>query len=191
MNNNEQAPKPLFTLQSIKRAQDFSKDCAVKQKLVKVMVGKPNNQMFFRINDKEDYRTVTAVVVDKTERDTYLVEQNIEEEFAGQISYVTLYTGVTRQNGVFLWAIPLAGPNGKTNPWYETAHEAAQIAMTKWTRIQADMSVGCYAVFEALGNLSEPTWPEENFEQLVQIAFKDRYINTTDHPIIRRFRGEV
>ena len=41
------------------------------------------------------------------------------------------------------------------------------------------------------GKLPEPEWPEKDFQSLVDIAFKDRYIRELDHPALRRLRGEL
>jgi hypothetical protein len=53
------------------------------------------------------------------------------------------------------------------------------------------MSLGAYEVFEATGELPEPQWPELPFSQILQIAFKDKYIDSLDHPVLRKLRGEV
>jgi hypothetical protein len=39
--------------------------------------------------------------------------------------------------------------------------------------------------------LPEPNWPELPFKELLRVAFKDKYINSLDHPILRKLRGEV
>jgi hypothetical protein len=53
------------------------------------------------------------------------------------------------------------------------------------------MGLGAYDVFQAQGHLSEPEWPQLPFGELLRIAFRDRYISTPDHPVLRRLRGEV
>ena len=58
-------------------------------------------------------------------------------------------------------------------------------------RVVANLSLGAYDVFEAGGQLGEPEWPTPTFGELLRVAFKDRFITTLDHPILRRLRGEV
>jgi hypothetical protein len=53
------------------------------------------------------------------------------------------------------------------------------------------MSLGGYEVFRASGQLAAPEWPELPFRQLLSIAFKGRFIDTLDHPVLRKLRGEV
>lgn len=64
--------------------------------------------------------------------------------------------------------------------------------MQGWVRIAANMSLGAYEVFVAAGeNLPEPTWPEVDFQTLLRTAFKGHFIQSFDHPVLRRLRGEV
>ena len=40
-----------------------------------------------------------------------------------------------------------------------------------------------------MGDLGEPQWPEEPFEQLLELAFSGRYITDLDHPAVLRLKG--
>jgi hypothetical protein len=53
------------------------------------------------------------------------------------------------------------------------------------------MSLGAYEVYEAVANLPEPEWPELDFQEIMEIACKDRFIKSLDHPVIKRIRGEI
>ena len=55
----------------------------------------------------------------------------------------------------------------------------------------ANMPAGTYDVLEAAGQFPEPVWPEVSLQQLLEIAFKGRVIDTMDHPVLRRLRGEI
>ncbi len=63
--------------------------------------------------------------------------------------------------------------------------------MKGWVRIAANMSLGAYDVFEATGELPEPEWPEKDFQSLLEIGFKDHFVRSLDHPVIRRLRGAL
>ncbi len=43
----------------------------------------------------------------------------------------------------------------------------------------------------AVGDLPEPEWPTEPFRDLFRIAFRGRLIDTRDHLVLKRLRGEV
>jgi hypothetical protein len=39
--------------------------------------------------------------------------------------------------------------------------------------------------------MEEPVWPEEPFNELLRIAFRDRIISSPDHPVVKRLRGQA
>jgi hypothetical protein len=69
--------------------------------------------------------------------------------------------------------------------------EAIELATRSWVRVAANMSAGCYDVYRAGGQLSEPEWPDLTFQAILRIAFKGRFIDSLDHPVLRQLRGEV
>jgi hypothetical protein len=69
--------------------------------------------------------------------------------------------------------------------------EAATLATGKWVRVAANMSLGAYDVFEATADLPAPDWQDVPFQQLLSVAFKERFIKSLDHPVLRKLRGEA
>ena len=102
-----------------------------------------------------------------------------------------LFMAINRQGVVFLWPVRLPGNDGRGHAWNSSALEAANLATTGWVRVAANLSLGAYEVFQATAELPEPDWPEKDFQSLLEIAFKDCYIRSLDHPAIRRLRGEL
>ena len=113
-------------------------------------------------------------------------------ELAGEYFAATLFLTITRQSVVTLWPVRLPGPDGRHLEWHRSAAEAAEAAQTRWVKIRASMSLGAYEIFEATNdNIPAPAWPEEPFEQIIRVAFRDRFINRSDHPVVKRLRGEL
>jgi hypothetical protein len=135
-------------------------------------------------------RLDTLVLEMRDERQTYLVAPDIAPAIPGEAVAKTLYTTVTRQGAVLLWPVRLPDEQGRLDEWNATAHEAALKAETRWSRLAANMGAGTYDVYEALDQFTEPEWPELPFERLLEMAFKDRFIDNLDHPVIRRLMGE-
>ena len=52
-------------------------------------------------------------------------------------------------------------------------------------------SLGAYEVYDATGKLPDPEWPEVSFQELLRIAFKDRFIESLDHSVIKRLQGQI
>jgi hypothetical protein len=63
--------------------------------------------------------------------------------------------------------------------------------MHQWIQIVADQTAGVYTVSLAEEFLEEPEWPEQSFQELFQIGFKRRTVNSLDHPIFKQLRGRV
>ena len=180
-----------FELSRLRLSQDFADKVGVKKALITVPVRKPDRQWFIRVHPDESSRLETAVLVLKEERETYLVDPDLWPEIPGELVRHVLFTAVNRQGVVFLWSVRLPGDDGRGNAWNRSALEAADLATKVWVRVAANMSLGAYEVFQATAELPEPEWPEQDFQSLLKIAFKDHYIQSLDHPVIRRLRGEL
>jgi len=100
------------------------------------------------------------------------------------------YTTINRQRVVSLWPVRLPASDGRINEWHRSAQEAAERAMARWIRVVPNMSLGANEIFEAEGKIPDPEWPEYTFQKLLQIGFRDRIINSLDHPVLKRLRGE-
>lgn len=163
----------------------------VKKALITVPVRKPDRQWFVRVHPDTAWRLETAVIEVKEDRETYLVDPSLWQLVQGEIVPKVLFTAVNRQGVVFLWPVRLAGADGRHDEWSRSSMEAAQEAMKEWTRVAANMSLGAYEVFLSTADLPEPVWPETTFKGLLEIAFKDRFIRTPEHPVIRRLQGKI
>ena len=64
------------------------------------------------------------------------------------------------------------------------------MAKEMWVRVAANMGAGYYDVSVATGDIPEPEWPDIEFQKILEIAFRDKFINDLDHPVVRRLRGE-
>jgi len=125
----------------------------------------------------------------KDDREEFLVHPSILPELTSEAVYKTIFTTTNRQGVVSLWPIRLPAPDDRKTEWPRSAREAAELAMTRWVRVKANMSLGAYEIFEAPGVMADPVWPELPYAELVRIAFRERIITTLDHPVIKRLRG--
>ena len=182
-------PPDPFDLDSLCLLQDFIETAGVKKLLRTVPVRKPNPQDFIRVHPSPDYRRSMLCIDLKDDREHYLVRPEIAPELVGETVMKTIYTGINRQGVVFLWPVTIPPPDGKTNEWWRSSREAAEIAITRWVRIRADLSLGAYQIYEAEGKIPDPDWPDLSYQELLRIAFRDRMIDRVDHPVIHRLRG--
>jgi hypothetical protein len=180
------APDP-FDPENLRLDQSFVETSGVKKLLTTVM-RKPNNQDFVRVHSDEAYRLTSAIIELKDDREVYLVLPHVAHQLPGECSPVILYTAINRQGVVFLWPVKLPAADGKILEWHRSAAEAAERAMGCWLRVKADM--GAYAMYEASSTIPDPIWPTASLKDLLKIGFKDRLVDSLDHAVIKRLRGE-
>jgi hypothetical protein len=179
-----------FDPASLRLDQNYAERVGVKKLLTTVPVRKPNRQDFVRVHPDLAYRLTPAAIIElKEDREVYLVTPQMAMQLPGEFKPAALFTSINRQGVVFLWPVKLPGPDGRHNEWHRSEAEGAELAMGKWVRITANMSLGANEIFEATGDLPDPTWLELPFGEILKIAFRDHIIDRPDHPVVQRLRG--
>jgi hypothetical protein len=177
-------------LAKLRLSQEFLETAGAKKILTTVPVRKPNKQDFVRVHPDPAFREAFAVIELKDDREHYLIMPDIAAAFPTEIMTAMFYTTINRQRVVSLWPVRLPASDGRVNEWHRSAQEAAERAMSRWIRVVPNMSLGANEIFEAEGKIPDPEWPEYTFQKLLQIGFRDRIINSLDHPVLKRLRGE-
>jgi len=190
--DNQQAPKSIFAdLEKLRLSVSSTVLGGSAEILSKVPVRKPMKQEFVRVHPDEAMMLATAVYEDKQDREVYFVAPNMMAAMLGETTPVILVTAMNRQKVSFLWPVKVANDNSSGNAWQDSAHQGCEVAKKTWVRLVADMSLGAYRIWAAQGDLSEPEWPTKPLNELLEIAFKGRVIDSEDHPVVRRLRGLV
>ena len=183
---------PFDNLSALRLDQSYADTVGVKKLLTTVPVRKPNRQDFVRVHPDSAYRLTPAAIIEvKEDREAYLVTPHMAQALAGEFATVTLFTTINRQGTLHLWPVKLPTPEGRHNEWHRSAAEGAEQAMKKWVRVTASMSLGAYEIFEASGKFPDPVWPDFSFQEILEIAFRDRIVDRADHPLVQRLRGIV
>ena len=60
-----------------------------------------------------------------------------------------------------------------------------------WVKISGNKDIGAYDMVVARGDLGDPQWPGHTFQQLLEIAFRDKIIDRLDHEVIKEIEGEI
>jgi hypothetical protein len=183
---------PFNDLASLRLDQSYTDGISVKKLLTVVPVRKPNRQDFVQVHPDPEFRLAPAAILElKDDREMYCVTPDMAVELAGEVFAASIYTAINRQGVVHLWPVRLPTPDGKINQWHQSAAEAAERAMKSWIRVVADMSLGAYQVYEATANIPDPEWPALSFMELMRIAFKGRFIDRPNHPVVQKLRGQA
>jgi hypothetical protein len=178
-------------LSKLRIGQNFNETIGVRRALLHVPIKKPSRQDFIRVHQDENMRLPVSMIDLKDEGEMFLVHPELAQQIPGEIVPKILTTAINRQGVLFLWPITMDLNDERTrkNHWNESARAAAELATTKWIRVASNLSLGAYDTFVATGSLPEPQWPELTFEAILRIAFKDNYISSADHPVIKRLLG--
>lgn len=187
------APNP-FDPARLRVSQDLLTAAGVKKLLMTLPVRKPSKEWFVRCCPDPSYHITTCVIELKEDSETYLVDPDLWPLLVGESTFSTrmLIPTQNRQGTLFLWPIRMPGSDGRLDEWSRSAMEAATHAQKNWVRVQANLSLGAYECFAASTALPDAEWDLPPLGELLQIAFKERFfINSTDHPVLKRLRGEA
>src|SRR5665647_1149375 len=170
----------------------------VKRIVTSIPVRKPKPGIeFFRIRSEKEWHFTTYMLdlggkgegEGKYLLDPALYPHVIETK---KLKLVTIYTGVTYGSGdIFLSEIAHSNPDGTDNEYNRTRRIAHQAAKTRRLKLQTDD--GAYSTVLAMSNLPEPEWPvePEGIIKAMEIAFKDKFIDDENHPVLKKLRGEL
>jgi hypothetical protein len=189
-----EAPDP-FDPAALRIGSDFNQTVGLKKAILGVPVRKPDKAWWVRVSPDPTYRLQTAVIEMRGDRgtgETYLVAPALRADLATEPTFrpKLFLTAVNTQGVLFLWECNLPKDDREDN-WSKTSLAAVELATKGWVRVAANMSAGGYDAWQATGNLPDPPWPEMPFREILKLAFKDKYIDKLDHPVLRRLRGEA
>lgn len=160
---------------------------------VDVPVGKPPSGHYWRLRPGDDFRAAYNLLNGSKigGEGMHAITPEVAALVPDQVRPHELRLGVTQFGAPFLLPVPLPGPDGRSNRWHLSLAAAAKLAEEHWVRIAADMRAGAYTVIKAGGNLGDPRWPSETFEELLTVAFRGCVIDSKEHALIRQLLGEM
>jgi hypothetical protein len=190
--NEEPVNKPAnrgVDLTRLRLSQDFANNASTKKLIVAVKIRRPNKQEFIRVRPGDEWQFSSALL--EHDREIYIVDSALWGLLQAEISPAVLKLATTRQGDVFLWSLKLPSLDGRDDHWSMSRRAAAEHAETRWVRVVANMDAGLYDVHAAASELDEPVWPDEDFTTILELAFKNRVIDSVDHPVVKKLRGEL
>lgn len=181
-------PKPNpFDPESLRLSDDEAGDIDVEPLLTVVEVRKPKRDEFVRVHP--EHHAVVAII--EVDRDVYLVDPSMRNELAGEWKPADMRVAVNRDGTPFLWPVKQAKAGESQSGWHASAKAVAAAAEHDWVRAKANMSKGAYDAQKAKGQLESPVFPDKSFTELLEAGFGDgKLIDSVDHPVVKRLRGE-
>ena len=180
-------PKSNFDLKGLSLSQDFTAMDGGKKHITNIAVKRPPKHDFFRVH--EECKLDAMIIERKEENENYLVPAQFHTELMGEGVSKRLYYCISLTGTVFLWPVKLPNPDGTLDNWNTSAHEIAKLGKDKWVRLITNKSAGFYEFIKSeLPN--EARWPDLTFEEVLEKAFKGKLIDSLNHPLLKKLRGE-
>ncbi len=181
-----------FDVRSLRISPDSIDAVTLTRRQTTVPVRRPDKTWWVRVRAGEEHCGYFNLLELDNAQEIYLVAPEIADGLGGEKACrkKQLVTAINTQGNTFLW--PLNLPTGsRGDSWTESATAAKTAATEEWTRVVSEHSLSAYTISTARGDLGEPKWSDQSFDELVRIAFRGRIISTTDHPVLQRLRGEI
>lgn len=178
-----------INIAAVRLNQNFADNYGVKRQLTKVIVGKVPKEQFYRVHPDPTYQLPTKILEFKSERETYLLHPSVWDLIPDLAKSVTLRMAVDLAGNVYLIPVPFPDAFGRSNPWTEALIAAIAKAEDHWIRTSANMATQSYDMLVAEAFKDAPKWPECSFDEVVNVAFRGRYIETAEHPLIKKLLG--
>lgn len=158
-----------------------------------VPVRKPLKHEYFRVRPGEEFCFTTVLYEDRETRESYFVVPSVIPKLGSitDLSIVSLHQFLTKQGVVGILPLKVPKDSNAGSGWLTTAMAAAELAKKQWVRMKADMALGGYRIYQAEGDLGEPEWPETPFNEMLDVAFRDRVITDDSHPVFNKLRGRI
>ena len=164
---------------------DYRDLVKTERKVLTIPVGKPTKFDWIRTHMDLELWFDTQVLFLPETRDPYLLDPALWDSYTKESRTVRLVPTSTRQGSFFLWALNL-----KSNSWNDSAIAAAEEAREKWVRVVSNQGMRAYETITAKIEIPAPKFPHLDLCQILELAFRDRLIESWDHPVLKSLRGE-
>jgi hypothetical protein len=156
----------------------------------RVYVGKPQPARYVRAYRNNEFAHEFGFVYDQTGDQQYLVLPDLIDEIGVDVRMRKLFTLVDWHGDVWLWPLLTSDGRGRTDPYTRSAHEAIEAAYEEWVRLIVIGGTNKITVMPSADRHIDPTWPADYYDA-IRKGFTGRVIDSLDHPVVRRLRGQI
>jgi len=177
-------------LASLALPQNFADLAMVKTESIRIPLSKPGRQMWFSPHPDQKLWMTVAILKDETDSENYVLTENVRNLVQNDWMAKTLVPCITKQGTLMLWPIRMPGADGKLDSWNQSAMQIAMNYGDRWIRVGSNRESGSYEATTPVAEFDVPKWPEDMTE-VFRKALKSAMIDSLDHPILKRLRGEI
>lgn len=153
-----------------------------------IPVRKPSKKQFVSVHPSPEFRAENMPTIeDESTGEIYLMAADLEfpADIENKVDFLNLAAAITVDGSMFLWHY-----KNSTNSWSDSARIAVREASRGWVRVIADKSSNGYLLEKPMVPPAAPNWPLVSFTQMLETAFGTRYIDSLNHPLMKKLRGD-
>jgi hypothetical protein len=151
---------------------------------------RPEVNTWVRVRPGDEYTDVIDLLVatnasNSNDRNPlYVVTDNARPELERFLKPHRVVVGITYHDKVqFLWVRAISTGS---NSWTESVMLAMDEALTDWISLETDHALGEYKRHHGPRDWEDPEWSDQTLEDVVNLAFRDRIIDSLEHPVAKR-----
>lgn len=183
-------PARTTSIRDLRLSQDYLDMDEVMEVTTSVEIGKPNHQVFFRAHT--EWKGLYPVFEQKHLRKSefFIVDAQAVPELAGEVTPRLLVPLITRDRSLYIWPLRVGTADREMDLAAQSAHVAIEQAKLHWVKIKWNGNkFDCRA---AKSDLDPPQWPPDlTWDQMVELAFGNRVIDSPNHPAVKALNGEL
>ena len=162
---------------------------ALQPRISSLAIRVPGKHEFFRVHPDEDFTACFSLLEDKGYRNNiYVVHPNLVEQVGQDAFEAQLHLAVNRDGEYFILYCKF--PSRPDEPYATTRLEVVEESKQSWVRMMSKDDGDGYQALKAGAALSDPIWPDKPFMELLE-NIGDRVIDDSDHPLLKRLRGDL
>lgn len=172
-----------YDLDNLILPQDFSP--LGEKQITRLRVKKPHRLEWIAVSPDTEIRVMLFERQYEMDKEQFIVAKSAIDILREEGKPCMLYPYVTQDGVLRLWPIRLPHPDsGKLDSYSETAHDAATRYRGKWIRVAANRKESQYEVTIMKRKAAPPRFPDLSIQDMLELAFKDKIIDSLDHPAI-------
>jgi hypothetical protein len=179
--------KAGLDISQLRLPQDYTADNAESVQST-IAVHKPQPLIYFRAHPEW---SCPVAMLEHDDRLFPVLGDALREALEADLKVRIIVPCITRAGDVFLWPLAPLQVTGRGNEWVTSAHRAFMAARKGWIRMRSNMSVRSYDIIRPKKAWEEPSWPDQTFDEMIEMAFADSVISTLDHPVILALQGDL
>lgn len=158
-----------------------------EQRTLAVKARRPRSDEWFTVHPDPEFSQETNALIVAADFSYYLVDPSIVPQLEGaDYKVMNLHTAITARGSIFMLTVG-TGSDG----FSESLRAAVEQAKEGYVRVASNTAERQYDAFLPKKEIPPPVWPADlTFDGVMEMAFKDRVIDSVNHPVIKGLHGD-